>query len=248
MPDMLWTVLANQGRYSQVKCACGTERRVQTYSIVSGKSLSCGCVRGKPTRTGYRLKETSVTEHPLYYTWKAMRRRCHDPKHRMFKNYGGRGISVCERWSTGDGKSTGFECFAGDMGERPDGMTLDRLDNEAGYSPSNCRWASAREQGLNTRRTRKMEVAGSIVAIADVAVAVGRSPQAIKDRLARGWTSAEVLSPRSHSDHRKLSDEVVEAVRKQYVAGSLTHGARALARQHGVHLATIQRALKGYGA
>ena len=83
-------------------------------------------------------------QHPLYETWRSMRKRCNYPGHSSYSNYGGRGISVCERWDD-------FTLFVEDMGERPDGCTLDREDNDRDYSPENCRWSSSEEQKANCR-------------------------------------------------------------------------------------------------
>jgi len=87
------------------------------------------------------------SSHPLYDLYYDMVGRCHRPTHARYANYGGRGITVCERWRAD------FWAFVADMGERPDGLTLDRRDNDAGYSPNNCRWATHKEQ-VHNRRTR----------------------------------------------------------------------------------------------
>ena len=98
-------------------------------------------------------KNVGKTKHPLYSTWANMMRRCNDRKNKVWPNYGGRGISVCERWSRFD---TGFVNFVADMGERPNGYSLDRIDNDGDYCPENCRWATRREQNINKNNNKSV--------------------------------------------------------------------------------------------
>lgn len=92
-----------------------------------------------------------MVDHPLYRIWTGMNERCERASHKDFFNYGGRGITVCDRWRDD------FWAFVADMGDRPEGMSLDRIDNDRGYEPNNCRWATASEQRLNQRRTNTSE-------------------------------------------------------------------------------------------
>ena len=85
----------------------------------------------------------------MYGAWGGMVNRCHNPKNSSFGRYGALGVTVCDRWRFGENGASGFECFLADMGERPDGHTLDRIDGQRGYAPDNCRWATIKEQRAN---------------------------------------------------------------------------------------------------
>jgi len=103
---------------------------------------------GVTGQAGVKNIRHGLEKHPLYHTWEAMRQRCNDPNAANYKNYGGRGISVCKRWND-------FRKFIEDMGERPQGMTLDRINNDGNYTPKNCKWSTISEQNKNQRRYKK---------------------------------------------------------------------------------------------
>jgi hypothetical protein len=126
-------------RYFRVRCDCGTEKSVQWAALRSGVTKSCGCLsRERSTKHG--MEGTKV-----YAVWSSMKARCQNARHRAYKNYGGRGISVCERWQK-------FENFYADMGE-PTGV-LDRIDNDGDYTPTNCRWTTWSVSNTNKRHRK----------------------------------------------------------------------------------------------
>jgi hypothetical protein len=132
---------------------------------------------------------TPAERQTRYWAYKQMVYRCTKPGHKLYRNYGARGITVCQRWLDS------FDAFLDDMGPRPDGMSLDRIDNDGPYSPDNCRWATAKVQTNNTRRSVRVTYKGQQMTIEDAAIASGIPAQAIRRRLADGWTMNQLFLP-----------------------------------------------------
>ncbi len=146
------------------QCSCGNVITVLGSSLSSGHTKSCGCLYKEISQdVGNRLR-TKVTRHggsntSEYYIYHHMLDRCYNKNDKRFENYGGRGIWVCDRWKG----EKGFQNFLIDMGKRPKGLTLDRRDNEDGYSPSNCRWVDIVTQNNNRRPRRWAKKPSTVV-------------------------------------------------------------------------------------
>jgi hypothetical protein len=130
---------------------------------------------------------------PTHISWKSMLNRCLNPKADQYKQYGARGITVCERWRT-------FSNFLADMGERPAGMTLDRINPNGDYEPSNCRWASGKAQRRNSsQKVRYMTVNGETLCLQDWCKRLGLRENKVRYRLSQGWPEEKALSTERHN-------------------------------------------------
>lgn len=167
-------------------CTCGQVCTILQAQLRSGRTQSCGCLQRQRTsqantKHGHR-RGGKHKDSPEYRTWLNMLRRCSDPKDKNFPRYGARGISVCEEWR----KS--FVRFLADMGPKPSPIhSIDRIDNDGSYAPHNCRWATPREQTLNSRVARILEHRGLSLCLTEWAERLGITQQALSWRLRNGW-------------------------------------------------------------
>jgi hypothetical protein len=134
-------------RRAECKCDCGTEKVVNVQCLVSGDTMSCGCLERELTSA--RRRTHGQSKHPLFSTWRSMLARCENPENSGYRYYGARGITVCAEWHDARNFTTWIDA---NLGPRPDGRSLDRIDNNGNYEPGNVRWATASEQQRNTRR------------------------------------------------------------------------------------------------
>lgn len=182
-----WTVIgpgeSRDGHHGTLRCrcACGTVKDVRKSRLLSGGSTHChGCTN----RTHGEAGKSSE-----YAIWVSMIARCCNPKNNAYPRYGGRGITVCERWRSS------FKMFLQDMGRRPAGKSLDRFpDKNGNYEPDNCRWATSTQQNRNRRDNRMLTAFGLTLCVAEWAERLGVDRTLIKDRLRRGWTAERALS------------------------------------------------------
>ncbi len=142
--------IGSDRRHWTCLCDCGRSVNVRSDCLKSGNSRSCGCLkRDSATKHGHSHKNAATPPTRTYTSWQAMWTRCTKESSDNFKYYGANGITVCERWKD-------FGAFLCDMGERPAGTSIDRIDNSRGYKPGNCRWATPKQQALNRRSNRHL--------------------------------------------------------------------------------------------
>jgi len=184
------TVLGDGGyrgatKYYACRCVCGADVSVRGWNLLHGKTQSCGCYHREVASRQQQTHGLHATA--AYKSWRSMLARCADPRHPHYAEYGGAGITVDPAW-------TDVEAFVADMGQPPTGHTLDRIDNTKGYSRDNCRWASRQQQANNRRNNYTITHNGQTKTAAEWARELGMSPNALKDRIARGIPIDEALS------------------------------------------------------
>lgn len=170
----------------KVRCDCGNEITMPGSEISKGRQKSCGC---KTSELISAARSThGMSSHPAYFVWRSMLDRCRLPTHQAWENYGGRGITVAPEWST-------FDQFWEDMGPTyRAGLTLERVDNEAGYSPGNCRWATRTEQARNTRSSRRIDTPWGTMTVAEASDLSGIGVTTLLYRLSRGVAGSDLFT------------------------------------------------------
>jgi len=183
--------------YRLCRCDCGKEKMIYVNSLVSGHSKSCGCLRKEISRSKFTTH--GKTDTRTYRIWCAMKTRTTNKNDPAYKNYGGRGIKLCPKWNT-------FSNFLRDMGVCPAGKEIDRIDNDKGYSPGNCRWTTRKQNQNNKRSNRFLECRGKRQTLMQWANERKVNESLIRSRLNSGWsveaavfTSAEPNSKRIKS-------------------------------------------------
>ena len=213
-----WTVISFAGIITNEKgcrrksmncrCDCGTISTVCAGNLASGKSQSCGCLQKEKasesnTTHGYTIGRKLPTE---YVVWSSMLKRCSNPNTKQYADYGGRGISVCERWNK-------FENFIADMGPRPsDQHSIDRRDNDGNYDPTNCRWATMIEQQRHKRSNRIITANGKSMCLVEWAEQLGVKPRTLQARLQKGWADHDAINQPFRKSPRKREEMITTLV------------------------------------
>lgn len=205
-------------------CECGAKGEVLSDSLRTGKSRSCGCLQREVV--GAKATRHGLFDHPAYSSYRAMRSRCENPKAPYYELYGGRGIAVCPRWAA-------FETFWLDMGPtwKP-GLSIERVDNNGNYEPSNCRWATALEQGSNRRDNVILNTSEGQMTIAEASRRFNIPFRTIASRIRYGWKEADLLLPVTKDNSRRQDNIIIQTPEGPMIA------ARA-ARKYGIGVSTL---------
>ncbi len=171
----------NGKAYWLCRCDCKNEKIIDGASIRNEDTKSCGCYRSM-----FFMKH-GMSRTKTYQSWSLMKQRCLNPKNDRYKNYGGRGITFCKRWSN-------FKNFLEDMGEKPKGLTLERINNNGNYEPSNCKWATPKEQSNNMRRNVLIKFRGKTGTISYWAEKMNIERYSLGRRLRAGWSVKRALT------------------------------------------------------
>jgi hypothetical protein len=185
--------VSKRATYWLCRCDCKSVLVVRQDALTTGNTQSCGC--GTVDATRLRSITHGLSGTTTYTVWWRMRQRCEDQNDAAYHDYGGRGITVCARWHS-------FESFLEDMGERPEGLTIERINNDGSYEPSNCRWATRTEQGRNKRSNRLLTYGGETRPLSEWAEIKGLRMRTLWARLyVYNWTLDRALTTQVSTFH-----------------------------------------------
>ena len=196
----------NKGRYVRwlCKCECGNEFVALTQHLRSGAVQSCGCLRKDIAIKKSKTINTKHGKHKtrLYKIWAAIKGRCYNQNNESYKNYGARGITICKEW---ENNYSAFETWANDNGYN-DTLTIDRIDVNGNYEPSNCRWATRQEQQNNRRVNHYIEYQGEKRTVAEWARKLGIKKNTLDGRINKGWPIERAFSPNNYQGRKRWDD------------------------------------------
>ena len=181
---IFYSPIGKQGRVVKkvdCVCDCGGKTTTMITKLRSGHTKTCGCLHKKVITAHGKYKSLE------YHAWHGMKQRCFNRKNKRFKDYGGRGIGVCKEWLS-------FGGFYSDMGDKPTGTSLDRVDNSKGYCKDNCRWATRREQQNNMRSNHFLKIGGKEVTLSCLARERKLEVGTLYPRIKRGWNTERALT------------------------------------------------------
>lgn len=183
------TVLARDGARGNraawaCACDCGNRVTVAGGELRKGDTKSCGCLNSE--MASERKRKHGMAGSPEHITWCRMRQRCNDPNDKRWRRYGGRGITICDAWKD-------FGRFLKDMGKRPKGLSLERIDNDGPYSPDNCQWATPRQQANNRKTSAFVEHDGERLTLAQWSRRTGIHHNTLRYRMRAGWPAERMF-------------------------------------------------------
>lgn len=221
-----------KGVYWVCRCECNEVCTVRGDHMVRGRTRSCGCLNREVAARRQLTHGLSKTDE--YGIWWKMIRRCQDPRDNAYHHYGGRGITVCDRWRNS------FEAFLEDMGPRPSlKHSIERVDNNKGYCPENCEWATQWVQSRNRRTNVLVEYKGQIKPLCDWCELLGLYVGSVRSRFRRGWSIEEAFT--TPTENRLELPQVLEILRRC----SLGEDKKALATEFGISIYSIYDMVKG---
>jgi len=191
------------------RCGCGHIKDVRANSLRTGRSQSCGCIRNERTSkalTIHGATKSGGKKTRAYEAWVGMKERCYNPNRKNYRDYGGRGIVVCDRWRKN------FVAFWNDLGDPPDGLSLERINNDGNYEPKNCRWATRAEQSANRRCSIYIDLRGRRLSAAEWAAETGLSQNIIRKRIMRGWLPMDAVSTPANKKNPRVDCGAINGV------------------------------------